>query len=96
VRLKTNKQTNKQTVLFEVANCINERPIGLKNGDPNDGTYLFPNDLLLRRASSKVPPGSWSSEDCLKRRWKFVQHVVDSFWKRWMRDFFATLIIQQK
>ena len=85
-----------QTVLFEVANCINERPIGLKNGDPNDGTYLCPNDLLLGRASSKVPPGSWSSKDCFKRRWKFVQQVVDSFWKRWMRDFFPTLIIQQK
>ena len=35
-----------QTVMFEVANLLNERPIGLKPGyDINLGTYLFPNDL---------------------------------------------------
>lgn len=29
---------------------MDERPIALKNGDPNENTYLCPNDLLLRRA----------------------------------------------
>jgi hypothetical protein len=60
-----------QTVMFEVANYINERPIGLKNNDPNEGSYLCPNDLLLGRASSSVPPGSWSAKECFKLRWKF-------------------------
>ncbi|KAK3105008.1 hypothetical protein FSP39_015108 [Pinctada imbricata] len=85
-----------QTVLFEAANCMNERPIGMKNGDPNEGTYLCPNDLLLGRASSKVPPGTWSDKDCFKSRWKFVQRIVDAFWKKWMRDFFPSLIVRQK
>lgn len=35
-----------QTVLFEMANIINERPIGIKPGsDINLGSYLSPNDL---------------------------------------------------
>ncbi|CAC5404639.1 unnamed protein product [Mytilus coruscus] len=41
-----------QTVLFEVANILNERPIGTSTSDPNEGTYLCPNDLILGRASS--------------------------------------------
>ncbi|XP_062585130.1 uncharacterized protein LOC134246786 [Saccostrea cucullata] len=85
-----------QTVLFEVANCMNERPIGMKSNDPNEGTYLCPNDLLLGRASSRVPPGSWTQKECFKYRWKFLQQVTDSFWRRWIRNFFPTLIIRQK
>ena len=85
-----------QTVLFEVASCMNERPIGMKNGDPNEGSYLCPNDLLLGRASNCVPPGSWTQKDCYKYRWKFIQQVVDTFWKRWMRDYFPSLIVRQK
>lgn len=44
-----------QTALFEIGNLLNERPIGTKNCDPVEGTYLCPNDLLLGRASSRVP-----------------------------------------
>lgn len=77
---------------------MNERPIGLKNGDPNEGTYMYlcPNGLLLGKATTKVPPGRWSSKYCFKRRRNFIQQAVDSFWMKWMRDFFPTLIIRQK
>ncbi|PFX25807.1 hypothetical protein AWC38_SpisGene9564 [Stylophora pistillata] len=36
-----------QSVLFEIANLLNERPIGRHPTSPEDGTYLCPNDLLL-------------------------------------------------
>ena len=31
-----------QAVFFEVANLLKERPIWMKNNDPNEGTYLCP------------------------------------------------------
>nr|XP_027223966.1 uncharacterized protein LOC113816133 [Penaeus vannamei] len=47
-----------QTVMFEIANLINQRPIGIKPGSDLDlGSYLCPNDLLLGRASPIVPSG---------------------------------------
>ncbi|XP_068240885.1 uncharacterized protein [Palaemon carinicauda] len=47
-----------QTTIFEIANLMNERPIGLKPSmDVELGTYLCSNDLLLGRASNKVPSG---------------------------------------
>ncbi|CAC5382020.1 unnamed protein product [Mytilus coruscus] len=55
-----------QTVLFEVANILNERPIGTSTSDPNEGTYLCPNDLILGRASSNVPVGNWDESDNFK------------------------------
>lgn len=43
------------TCLLEVANLVNQRPIGRIPNDPDDGTYLCSNDILLGRASSTVP-----------------------------------------
>ncbi|VDI03965.1 Hypothetical predicted protein [Mytilus galloprovincialis] len=56
-----------QTVLLEVANILNERPIGTSTSDPNEGTYLCPNDLILGRASSNVPVGHWDESDNFKK-----------------------------
>ncbi|CAG2242061.1 unnamed protein product [Mytilus edulis] len=85
-----------QTVLFEVSNLLNERPIGTKNSDPTEGSYLCPNDLLLGRSSIRVPNGNFNENSNYKLRWKFIQQVVQNFWKKWTRDFFPTLIIRQK
>ena len=35
------------TCLLEVANLMNQRPIGRVPNDPDDGLYLCPNDMLL-------------------------------------------------
>ena len=45
------------TCFLEIANLINQRPIGRVSTDPNEGTYLCPNDILLGRASSEIPQG---------------------------------------
>ena len=46
-----------QTILFEFEN---EQPIGTKNCDSVECSYLCPNDLLLGRANSRVPVGNMS------------------------------------
>ena len=46
-----------QTVCFEAANLINERPIGRHPTSPDDESCLCPNDLLLGRSTSRVPSG---------------------------------------
>lgn len=45
------------TCLLEAANIVNQRPIGRIPNDPNDGSYLCPNDILLGRCSSTIPQG---------------------------------------
>ena len=48
-----------QTVLFETANRLNDRPIGMKSGvDIEMSSYLCPNDLLLGRTNNKDLPGT--------------------------------------
>ena len=51
-----------QTVCFEVANLINERPIGRHLTTPEDGAFLCPNNILLGRASARIPSGPFEGD----------------------------------
>ena len=85
-----------QTCLLEIANLVNQRPIGRIPNDPDDGSYICPNELLLGRASSHVPQGPFRQSKNPRHRVEFVQRIVDSFWNRWTRDVFPSLIPRKK
>ena len=83
-----------QTVCYETANLLNERPIGRHPTSPDD-KYLCPSDLLLGRSTSKMPYGPFTYSADPRRRFEFVQMVTDNFWKNG-RDYFLSLLTQQK
>ena len=58
--------------------------------------YLCPNDLLLGRSTSRVPSGPFRETRNPNHRFEFVQQIVDAFWRKWIRDFFLSLIVQHK
>ena len=84
-----------QTVCYEAANLLNERPIGRHPTSPDD-KYLCPNDLLLGRSTSRIPNGPFTHSTDPRRRFEFIQMITDNFWKKWTRDYFPSLLIQQK
>ena len=84
------------TVTFEAANMLNKRPIGRHPTSPEDGHYLCPNDLLLGRASSRVPQGPFKENTNNKQRFHLIQSIATGFWKKMTRDYFPNLIIRQK
>ena len=81
--------TELQTVLYEAANLVNERPIGRHPQDPEDGVYLSPNHLLVGRASNRVPAGPFNGNASNNQRLSLVEGIVDGFWKKWSRDYFS-------
>ncbi len=85
-----------QTRMFEAAELVNQRPIGNHPTDPSDGVYLSPNDLLLGRASSSIPQGPFQERSSNRFRFDFVQQIVNSFWKRWVREVFPNLVMCPK
>ena len=67
-----------QLAMFEIANIINSRPIGIPSGgDSNEPNALTPNDLLLGRSTNEVPQGPFNSNATLTKRYRFVQSLVD-------------------
>ena len=67
------------TCLLEVANLVNERPIGRIPNDPDDGPGLCGNDILLGRATNRVPQGPFDHTDNPRHRVEFCQKIVNSF-----------------
>ena len=84
------------TCLLEVANLVNQRPIGRPPNDPDDGSYLCPNDMLLGRAFPQVPQGPFQETKNPRKRVEFIQKIVESFWRRWTRDVFPLLVPRRK
>ena len=60
------------TILLEVVNLVNQRPIGRIPNDPDDGSYLSPNDILLGRASTDVPARAISRGHVLRISFLYV------------------------
>ena len=85
-----------QTIMFEAAELVNERPIGLHPSSPEEGVYLCPNDLLLGRASSSIPQGPFQERCPDKHRFEFLQKIVNCFWRRWIREIFPNVLVRPK
>ena len=84
-----------RTVCYKAASFVNERPIGRHPTMPEDGSYLCPNNLLLGRASPRVPSGLFRQTNKPKHRYEFVQRIIDVFWRKRTRDLFLSLIVRQ-
>ena len=84
------------TAMYEVAQLVNQRPIGRHPKHPDDGPYLCPNDFVIGRSSPRVPQGPFKQRCSHKYRLDFLENVVGQFWNRWIRDVFPNMIIQPK
>ena len=84
------------TVLCEVESIINGRPITKVSSEANDFSPLTPNHLLLLRKGPDPPPGVFLQDHMYRRRWKYTQHLVEQFWRRWIREYLPELQRRQK
>ena len=67
-----------QTLMCEVEQILNNRPLTPVSEDPHDLDVLTPNHLLLRRANDSFPPGVFIPADSyVKRKWCQVQYLVN-------------------
>ena len=86
-----------QTLMCEVENTLNSRPLTKVSNDPSDLNVITPNDLLQPRNQEQYPTGKFTEEDkYARRRWRQVQFMADMFWKRWVREYLPTLQRRQK
>ena len=91
------------TLMKEVANLVNERPIGLKPNLQTDPQFLSPNSLLLGRCSDRINAGPFQSKcdydsdpNSDKTRFLLVQKITNQFWTTWLNVYFPTLLRRQK
>ena len=87
-----------QTVLMEIANICNERPIGVSKPRA-DGSYalITPNQLLLGRSKNILPDDTQIVETLpMRARYRIVHEITSKFWKRWSAEVSPSLVVRQK
>ena len=87
-----------QTALFEIADVCNERPIGVTK-PRDDGTYeiITPNQLMMGRSGIPLPDDTNVTESLpMTSRYRVIQHVTTTFWRRWSQLASPNLIVRQK
>lgn len=84
------------TVMCEVENVVNSRPLTRLSVDVDDAVPLCPNHLLIMDGNL---PWTWSeatSAEFCRRRWRRVQAFATMFWQRWLREYLPELQRRQK
>ncbi|XP_055362121.1 uncharacterized protein LOC114849211 isoform X2 [Betta splendens] len=85
------------TFMAEVMAIINARPLVPVSTDPDCPTVLTPAILLTQKISAvSAPSGNFSSGQLYGKQWKHVQHLADTFWKRWKGEYLSTLQTRKK
>ena len=84
------------SVAYEVANLVNERPIGHRPALDSSITILTPNMLLLGRSTANNTEMKLPVASSLTARFTLVQSVSDEFWRRWTELYAPSMVRQNK
>lgn len=81
-----------RTVLSEAQGIANSRPLCPNSDDVTDMEAITPNHLLLQRPAVNLHTGDFDNADLVSRKkWRPSQILADHYWKRWLREYLATL-----
>ena len=85
------------TLMCEVESVVNVRPVTKLCEDPRDNEPLTPNNLLLLRSGSCVPPAVFCKQDGYsKQRYRQVQYMANVFLRCWLKEYLSSLKRRQE
>lgn len=85
------------TFMCEVCAIVNSRPICSLSCDPDSPYVISPSMLLTQKGFTDIPPQTCGDiKEIYKAQWKHVQHLSDTFWKRWKDGYLQNLQARRK
>jgi hypothetical protein len=82
-----------RTFLAEAESIVNSRPLTLESLHDPESQPLTANQILtMKTRVASPPPGVFQGEGVYARkRWRVVQHMSNSFWSRWRKEYLQLL-----
>lgn len=84
------------TICYDVANMMNERPLGVFPSQDSDINVLTPNMLLLGRATADTVIDRHHGTDSTQARYELVSSITQKFWEKWKELYAPSLVTQSK
>lgn len=85
------------TVLTQIEALLNSRPLSVMSCDPAEPSALTPAHFLVLTPLKSLPAEDLSRNTInLIRRKRMVDHIIQSFWKRWKIEYLHTLQVRNK
>lgn len=85
------------TLMAEVEQIVNSRPLTHVTVEPNSNETITPNHFLLGSSSNLPIVGAFDDSDLyLRKQWRLTQRLADMFWRRWVREVLPTMLPRQK
>lgn len=85
------------TLLAEVENLVNSRPLTHVSVEPGSTETLTPNHFLIGSSSNSPHLGAFNDSDFyLRKQWRISQRLADLYWKRWVREILPDMLPRQK
>ncbi|GBN02314.1 hypothetical protein AVEN_66173-1, partial [Araneus ventricosus] len=76
------------TFLVQIEACLNSRPLVPVSSDPDDLSVITPANFLIGSTLDAIPERNVTNFTIpLADRWKLVQQISQSFWKRWSSEY---------
>lgn len=80
------------TVLCQIEACLNSRPLTSQTSDPNDFSVITPGHFLTTDSLLSIPESFSEQEKVLPtERVRYMQKLVQMFWKQWSIEYLNTL-----
>lgn len=84
------------TLLTEVKNTVNSRPLTNMSVNPRDPESLTPNHLLMGSSSGSIMCETFSLDDLnCRKQWRISQRLADMFWSRWTKEYIPGLVVKK-
>jgi hypothetical protein len=78
------------TIIAEVTNILNSRPLMWNSSDRKDSSALTPAKSSFTLMPSPLPLGVFGSADHhTQRLWRQAQFLANLFWKRWTKEYLS-------
>lgn len=86
------------TFLAEAEYMINSRPLTFVPIESDDHESLTPNHFLMLSSSGVKQPEKTPVNEgmALKGSWNKIQHTLDNFWRRWLKEYQPTITRRTK